>query len=79
MEDRPVRNTRKDPDGDILALCNPGSYWSPRGKVDAINDIETGRHRYHVPWVSGRTEIGVVMAPRKIFKDRPRRHIKKQP
>ncbi len=63
MADRPVGQTKKDQDGDILALCNQGSDWSPRRKADAINDIETGTHRYHVPWESGRTEIKVVNGP----------------
>lgn len=60
MADRPVRKTRKDGDGDILALCNDGSAWSPRQKADAIRDIESGTHTYHVPWTTGRTEIHVV-------------------
>jgi len=30
MADRQVTQSRKDSDGDILALCNPGEYWSPR-------------------------------------------------
>jgi hypothetical protein len=64
MADRAVRQTRKDGDGDITALCNPGSYWSPRQKHDAIRDIETGAHTYHVPWVDGRTEIRVVNDPK---------------
>ena len=63
MADRPVRKTRKDQDGDILALCNDGSDWSPRLKADAIRDIETGTHTYHVPWTDGRTEIHVVNGP----------------
>ena len=63
MADRPVRKTQKDADGDILALCNDGSNWSPRLKVDAIRDIETGTHTYHVPWTDGRTEIRVVNGP----------------
>lgn len=63
MSDRPVRQTRKDKDGDILSLCNSGSSWSPRNKWDAINDIESGQHTYHVPWVNGRTEIRVVNGP----------------
>ena len=62
MADRPVRKTRKDADGDILALCNDGSNWSPRLKADAIQDIESGTHTYHVPWNDGRTEIRVVVA-----------------
>jgi hypothetical protein len=63
MADRPVRQTRKDRDGDIIALCDSGSSWSPRMKLDAIRDIETGLHTYYVPWKSGRTEIKVVNGP----------------
>lgn len=61
MADREVTRTRKDSDGDILALCNPGESWSPREKWDAIRDIENHIHRYFVPWPGGsRTEIHVV-------------------
>ena len=64
MADRAVTRTRKDRDGDILALCNPGDYWSPRTKADAIRDIEAGIHRYYVPWSDGRrTPIRVVNGP----------------
>lgn len=58
--DRDVTRTRKNSDGDITALCNPGASWSPRGKADAIADIEGGAHRYHVSWPEGRTQIKVV-------------------
>lgn len=60
MSDRAVRNTGKDRDGDITKLCDPGQFWSPRSKADAIRDIESGTHTYYVPWQSGRTEIRVV-------------------
>ena len=60
MSDRAVRQTKKDRDGDILALCDSGSSWSPRLKHDAIRDIENDIHTYHVPWKDGRTEIRVV-------------------
>ena len=50
MADRPVTYTGKDHDGDITKLCNSGRSWSPRYKHDAINDIESGTHRYYVPW-----------------------------
>lgn len=60
MADRAVRQTKKDTDGDILALCDSGSSWSSRYKADAIRDIEAGLHSYFVPWQSGRTEIRVV-------------------
>lgn len=64
MAERAVVQTRKDRDGDILALCNPGQYWSPRTKSNAIQDIETGVHKYYVPWRDGtRTPIRVVTGP----------------
>lgn len=63
MADRAVRKTGKDKDGDITALCDDGASWSPRKKADAISDIESGIHTYHVPWKGGRTEIRVVNGP----------------
>ena len=65
MADRQVQQTRKDRDGDITALCNPGQLWSPRSKADAINDIETRLHTYYVLWPGGvRTEVRVVNDPK---------------
>lgn len=64
MADRAVTHTGKDQDGDITKLCKPGEYWSPRYKRDAINDIESGTHRYYVPWPDGKsTWIHVVDGP----------------
>jgi hypothetical protein len=63
MADRAVTQTGKDADGDITRLCNPGEFWSPRSKQDAIDDIELGNHTYYVPWNSGRTAIRVVDGP----------------
>ena len=61
MADRAVTHTRKDEDGDITALCNPGQVWSPRFKSGAIRDIELMIHSYYVPWPDGkRTTIRVV-------------------
>ena len=40
--------TRKEPDGDILALCGEGELWSPRVKVDAIKDIDLKIYSYYV-------------------------------
>ena len=60
MAKRQVTHTRKDKDGDILALCNPGYSWSPRDKADAINDIDNGLHKYVVSVASPEVKIKVV-------------------
>lgn len=60
MADRAVRKTGKNTDRDITSLCDDGASWSPVSKAQAIRDIESGVHSYHVPWTSGRTEIRVV-------------------
>ena len=61
MAKRAVVQSKKDRDGDILALCDPGAYWSPRSKADAIQDIESGVHQYYVSWKDGtNTPIRVV-------------------
>jgi Protein of unknown function (DUF3892) len=60
MADREVTRTDKDSSDTITALCNSGASWSPRSKADAIRDIETGTHTYHVKWPEKRTEIRVV-------------------
>jgi hypothetical protein len=60
MADREVTQTRKDKNNVITALCNPNAGWSPRSKTDAINDIESKTHTYHVQWPEKRTEIRVV-------------------
>lgn len=63
MADRAVRKTGKNQAGDITSLCDDGAPWSPRYKLDAISDILTSTHTYHVPWTDGRTEIRVVSGP----------------
>jgi hypothetical protein len=64
MADRAVYRSGKDDDGDITALCASGASWSPRLKEDAIGDIISGLHTYHVPLTSGaRAEIRVVDGP----------------
>ncbi|MBA7560105.1 hypothetical protein ES708_01725 [subsurface metagenome] len=56
MAKRQVTKTKKNSDGDILALCNPSELWSPRSKNDAINDIESKNHYYYVK-ISGSKEV----------------------
>jgi len=65
MSERRVSHTGKDSKGDITSLGNPGEFWSPRSKQDAIRDIETGAHTYFVLWPPGqtRTEVRVVQGP----------------
>ncbi len=60
MADRQVTQSKKDKDGDILALCDPGQVWSPRSKRDAIHDIENHVHSYFVLDVTGSVNIIVV-------------------
>ena len=63
MAKRYVYKTKKDQDGDILALCNDTATWSPRYKAGAIQDIESGLYEYYVPWQSGETKIEVINGP----------------
>lgn len=58
--DRQVTRTRKDHQGDITALCNPGATWSPRPKQSAINDIEQHTHTYYTQVGGSRANILVV-------------------
>jgi hypothetical protein len=60
MADRRVTRTGKGEGGVITKLCNPGQYWSPRHKSDAINDIERGWHTYYVNVGSSRVNVHVV-------------------
>jgi len=63
MARRRVTRSGKDEDGDIVALCNPGEFWSPRMKRDAIGDIESGAHSYYVAMEGVRVGIHVVEGP----------------
>ena len=64
MADRAIRQARHDADGDITAIGNIGSDWSPVLKADAIYHIEREIHRYYVPWLNDpHTWIRVVDGP----------------
>lgn len=65
MADRRVTASRKDEEGDIVALCNAGEWWSPRKKADAIKDIENKDHRYYV--VTGGKEVDIKVVPHSKF------------
>jgi len=64
MISRQVTKTKKDEDGDILALCNPFSTWSPRWKSDAIADIEKKIYRYYLEIDNKEVNIHVVKGSR---------------
>jgi hypothetical protein len=63
MTRRQVTHTRKDPEGDIETLCNPGAVWSPRPKPSAIADIEGGIHQYFVGGRGEEVDIHVIDGP----------------
>lgn len=63
MADRQVKQTGKDADGDITALCNAGETWSPRLRDDVIADIESGLHSYFVQEAGSRASVQVVNGP----------------
>jgi hypothetical protein len=46
--DRRIRAIRKDRNGNIVALCNPGESWSPRRVADVVRDISSWKRSYYV-------------------------------
>jgi len=60
MARRRVTQSRKDVDGDILALCNLGMSWSPVKKAEAIREIESGTNSYFVRVNNQEVDIHVV-------------------
>lgn len=54
--------TKKNNEGDIVALCNNLEAWSPVIKEEAIKEIESGLHKYFVNILGkGNVFIKVVM------------------
>ncbi len=60
MAERRVTHSGKGDGNVITKLCNPGEWWSPRLKDDAIEDIELGRHSYYVTVRGARVDVHVV-------------------
>lgn len=56
MVDRRVTQTGKDAVRDITSLCGP---WGSVAKDVAMDDIETGRHKYYVHEVEPRVDVEV--------------------
>lgn len=63
MARRRVTQSRKDDEGDITALCNPGKSWSPRSKTNVISDIDNRSHSYFVDAAGHETDVRVVDGP----------------
>ena len=55
--DRRVTATKKDRNGNIVALCNVGQSWSPRHKKDVLMDIRAGRKSYYVQQAPQRSYV----------------------
>jgi hypothetical protein len=61
---RRVTRIKKNKEGDIIALCNMGSYWSPRHLPDVIRDIEVFKIQYFVQWKNGKlTKVELIEGP----------------
>lgn len=58
--DRRVRSTKKDRNGNIIALCNPEQSWSPRRTADVLRDIRSGAKSYYVQGQKRRTYVRAV-------------------
>lgn len=58
--DRKVTATKRDRNGNIVALCNEGQSWSPRAKSDVIKDISSNRQSYYVEEAAKRSYIRVL-------------------
>jgi hypothetical protein len=67
--DRRVRAVKKDRDGNIVALCNPGQSWSPRKKTDVVSDISGNRQSYYVKELARPTYVKVVSGNLQTTKD----------
>ena len=60
MADREVTQSMKSKKGDIIALCNSTTLWSPKIKSFAILEIEENIHRYFIKVGDDEVEIHVV-------------------
>jgi len=59
MIDREVTHVSKDKNGDLTALCNPNTLWSPKLKSMAILEIKNNTHRYFVN--IGNKEVDIII------------------
>jgi hypothetical protein len=55
--DRRIRAVKKNQNGNITAVCNPGESWSPRRVADVARDIKSWRKSYYVHERGRRTYV----------------------
>jgi len=58
--DRRVTAIKKDRNGRIIALCNPGEKWSPRRSADVVKDIQSNKKSYYVEEARRRKYVRVI-------------------
>ena len=61
MARRYVTSIKKDQNGDIIALYNPETMWSPIGRETAILEIESGLNKYFMH-VSGIGDVNFTVS-----------------
>lgn len=60
MIERQITNTKKDSSGNIVMLCNPVEWWSPRSASEILYDIEEAMYLYFVRVDGQKVEIKVI-------------------
>lgn len=60
MIERQITNTKKDSSGNIILLCNPTEWWSPRSANEILWDIEEAMYLYFVLVDGRKVEIKVI-------------------
>ena len=58
--DRRIKATRKDKNGNIVALCNPGESWSPRSVKEVFDEIKNAKRSYYVQELPKRSYLHAV-------------------
>lgn len=60
MVERKITHTKKDSFGNILAICSPGEWWSPKSTDEAIMEIEEYLYLYYVNVDRQKVDIKVI-------------------
>jgi hypothetical protein len=60
LVERKVTHSRKDAFGNIIKLCNPGEWWSPRNSNEIISDIKESLYTYFVIVDGQKVQIKVI-------------------